>query len=89
MQEQEWDDSIEDAKEFFEAGAILPDEDSEEKTPNPVSKSHITELRRRIEDRIESKRIAQEFDYDELGELGDFDDFNDFDDYDELTDSLQ
>lgn len=62
MKEQKWDSSIEDAKEFFDASQLLPDENSEVKMTASESNTHITELRRRIEERIDSKRIAHEFD---------------------------
>lgn len=75
MKEQKWDSSIEDAKEFFDASLLLPDEDSEIKMAASGSNTHITELRRRIEERIDSKRIAHEFD----------DEF----DYDEPVDGIQ
>lgn len=75
MKEQKWDSSIEDAKEFFDASLMLPEEDSDVKVANSGSNTHITELRRRIEERIDSKRIAHEFD----------DEF----DFDELTDEIQ
>ncbi len=78
MKETQWDDSVEDSKEFFDASIILPDEDIEdggqdedEPTKAACSKTHITELRRRIEERIDSKRIEHEFDYDDLDDLDD------------------
>jgi len=75
MKEQKWDNSIDDAKEFFDASQILPGEDSEVRNSASGSNAHITELRRRIEERIDHKRIAHEFD----------DEF----DFDELVDDMQ
>ena len=75
MKEQKWDSSIEDGKEFFDAAQILPEEDSEVRISASGSNAHITELRRRIEERIDSKRIAHEFD----------DEF----DFDDLVDDMQ
>lgn len=75
MKEQKWDSSIEDAKEFFDASQILPNEGSEVRISASGSNAHITELRRRIEERIDSKRIAHEFD----------DEF----DFDERVDGMQ
>ena len=66
MKEQKWDDSFEGAKEVFEVTTGMPDEAEEEQETAPSSKSHITELRRRIEERLDSKRIALQFDYDDL-----------------------
>lgn len=68
---QQWDDSIDSGKDFMDGALILADEDLDvsddtEWQSAPVSpKTHFTELRRRIEDRIESKRIEHEFDYDD------------------------
>lgn len=70
MKEPQWDDSIDDSKEFFDAAAILTDDDADDTEEEAVkavsSKNRITELRRRIEERLDSKRIAHEFDYEEL-----------------------
>ncbi|GJM12828.1 MAG: hypothetical protein DHS20C12_12310 [Pseudohongiella sp.] len=80
MKEPQWDDSADDSKEFFDATEILSDEDTDDEEPvTPVSaKSQFTDLRRRIEERLDSKRIDHEFDYDEF----------DYDDFDGLLDSL-
>jgi hypothetical protein len=76
MNEKNWDDSLEgeEAKEFFDSTAIMVDEEPEQpaSTVNVrdlTSGSNITALRRRIEERMDSKRIAHEFDYDDLDEL--------------------
>tara|TARA_R110002073_G_scaffold244431_5_gene406461 strand:- start:1443 stop:1697 length:255 start_codon:yes stop_codon:yes gene_type:complete len=71
MKEPQWDDSMDDSKEFFDATVILPDDESDDADDDePVkaasSKNHITELRRRIEERLDSKRIDHEFDYEDL-----------------------
>jgi len=72
MKEPKWDDSIDESKEFFDASALLSDDESEDTDDDdePVkavsSKNHITELRRRIEERLDSKRIEHEFDFDDL-----------------------
>lgn len=61
---------MDDSKEFFDAAAILTDDDTEDSDDEPVSaassKNRITELRRRIEERLESKRINHEYDFDDL-----------------------
>jgi len=95
MKETQWDDSIDDSKEFFDSAAILPiddtddiddavvatDSDSDDETVKAASsKTQLTDLRRRIEERLESKRIEHEFDYD--------DDFG-YDDLDGLLDSMR
>ena len=71
MKEKNWDDSLDDdAKEFFDSTAILLDEDSEESIGVTAKPSNdLTELRRRIEERMDSKRIDHEFDYDDLDEM--------------------
>ena len=71
MKEPQWDDSMDDSKEFFDAAVILPDDEADDDADDePVkaasSKNHITELRRRIEERLDSKRIEHEFDYDDF-----------------------
>ena len=86
MKETQWDDSIDDSKEFFDTAAILPideaddDADEDEAVQTASSKTQLTDLRRRIEERLESKRIEHEFDYD--------DDFG-YDDLDGLLDSMR
>ena len=97
MKETQWDDSIDDSKEFFDSAAILPIDDTDdiddavaatdsdgdgddEAVKAASSKTQLTELRRRIEERLESKRIEHEFDYD--------DDFG-YDDLDGLLDSMR
>ncbi len=68
MKEQKWDDSIEESKDIFEMAAAAVEEDVAEE-PKASSTSNITELRRRIEERLDSKRIALEYDYDDLDDL--------------------
>jgi hypothetical protein len=71
MKEQKWDDSFEDSREFIETTAILPEEEPDLKVVSSSDKSHFTELRRRIEERLDCKRIDLQFDFDELDELPD------------------
>ena len=81
MKEQKWDDSVEERNpEIFELAATAVDEDEPAAETRASSRSHITELRRRIEERLDSKRIALEYEYDDLDEL---------DDLGDLTESLQ
>ena len=71
MKQLQWDDSIEDSKEYF-ATVRLPVNEADE---NPVKtippKTHFTDLRRRIEERLDGKRIDHEFEYDDLDGLVD------------------
>lgn len=74
MQEQNWKQSLESTSESAEVPAELVSAELIE-TPEPEpsvassSKSHLTELRRRIEERLDSKRIAMEYDWDELDDV--------------------
>lgn len=73
MQEPQWDDSIDNSKELFDAAVILPDSEADEVNEAPVKdvspKTQFTDLRRRIEERLDSKRIDHEFEYDDLDGL--------------------
>jgi len=67
MKEQKWDESLESNKDFLDSSAILPEEESGEETREaaPKPKTQLTELRRRIEERLDSKRIDLEYEWDE------------------------
>ena len=73
MKDSQWDDSIDDSKEVFEAAVILPVDEAVEVDEDPVKtalpKTQYTELRRRIEERLDSKRIDHEFEFDDLDGL--------------------
>jgi hypothetical protein len=73
MKELQWDDSIDDSKEFFDAAGILPVDEENVLDEAPVktasTKTQYTELRRRIEERLDGKRIDHEFEYDDLDGL--------------------
>ena len=76
MQEQNWKESLETTKETAEIPTELPpvdfiEDEQPEAVAAPTSKSHLTELRRRIEERLDSKRIAMEYDWDDLDDLAD------------------
>ena len=70
MKELQWDDSIDDSKEFFDTAVILPADEAnvvDGASAKAVStKTQYTELRRRIEERLDGKRIDHEFEYDDL-----------------------
>lgn len=84
MKEQKWDDSVEESNpEIFDLAATAVDVEEPAVETRASSRSHITELRRRIEERLDSKRIALEYEYDDLDEL------DDLDDLDDLRESLQ
>jgi|TARA_B110000091_G_scaffold190083_1_gene212975 hypothetical protein len=70
MKELQWDDSIDDSKENFEAAVRLPVDEAGEAPLKAVStRTQYTELRRRIEERLDGKRIDHEFEYDDLDGL--------------------
>ena len=68
MKEQKWNESLESTKDFLDPTAVLPEEEEEIREATPNAKSHLTDLRRRIEERLDNKRI--DLDY----ELSDLDD---------------
>ena len=73
MKELQWDDSIDDSKELFYAAVILPADEANvvvrESAKAVSTKTQYTELRRRIEERLDGKRIDHEFEYDDLDGL--------------------
>lgn len=67
MKEQDWDDSIDAPKPLLDTITLLSSaEDTDLTQPLGSAKSQVTELRRRIEERLEAKRISIEFDYEDL-----------------------
>ncbi|MEC9300839.1 MAG: hypothetical protein VYA05_08385 [Pseudomonadota bacterium] len=71
MKKETWDGSVEESKEFIEATAVFPEEEPAVKVNALSVKPGITELRRRIEERLDSKRIDLEFNYEELNDISD------------------
>ena len=73
MKELQWNNSIDDSKEFFDAAVILPADEAnvvDGASAKAVStKTQYTELRRRIEERLDDKRIIHDFEYGDLGGL--------------------
>lgn len=67
MKEQNWDDTIDAPAKLLDAASLLFEEDDAESIKSSsTQKSEVTELRRRIEERLEAKRLSHEFDYEEL-----------------------
>lgn len=70
--EWKWDDSAENNQDFMDPAILLPDEEAlaVDETDDQLAEDHLsdksqfTKLRRRIEERLDSKRIAREYDYD-------------------------
>ncbi|GAB5500299.1 MAG: hypothetical protein PsegKO_26100 [Pseudohongiellaceae bacterium] len=72
MKEHKWDD-FESAKDILEATTPVPEDDEveEQQAATGNAKSRVTEMRRRIEERLDSKRIALECDYLEMEDYSD------------------
>jgi len=70
--EWKWDDTAENNQDFIDPAILLPDEEAPavDETHYHLAEDHLadksqfTKLRRRIEERLDSKRIAREYDYD-------------------------
>ena len=71
MKEQPWDSNSEATREFVESGALVAESDNEPEAVPLNSKNRVTELRRKIEERLDSKRIAREIDYLDLDDYSD------------------
>lgn len=80
MKQQKRDESQSSSKEFVEASTFLPEDDIGADDTEiqfaagndaPASNNRVTELRRRIEERLDSKRIALEYGYDDFDGLDD------------------
>lgn len=71
MKKQTWEVSVEENKDFIEAATVFPEEEPVVKVNALSVKSGITELRRRIEERLDSKRIELEFNYEEMDDISD------------------
>lgn len=69
MKEQKWEDNLEGSPELFELPAELTADSEEDDEPAPKTASSLTELRRRIEERLDSKRIDLEYDWDDFDDL--------------------
>ena len=67
MQEQNCNDTIDAVTLPLDAAILFDTEDDPDpkKSSNP-QKTDVTERRRRIEERLEAKRISLEYDYEDL-----------------------
>ncbi|HIF73524.1 MAG TPA: hypothetical protein EYG31_01140 [Porticoccaceae bacterium] len=70
MKEPKLSDSLEVTKEFFGSSAMISDDEREISVATGSCNIQLTELRRRIEERLDSKRIASEFSYDNDDDSG-------------------
>jgi|TARA_B110000967_G_C18292611_1_gene274521 hypothetical protein len=67
MQEQNWNDTIDAPTLPLDAAILLGTEDNLDlKKSSSTLKTDVTERRRRIEERLEAKRISLEYEYEDL-----------------------
>ncbi|MFT4887860.1 MAG: hypothetical protein ACJAY7_001922 [Pseudohongiellaceae bacterium] len=74
MKEQDRDETINAPAKLSDASSLpLAGErkEAEPKKSSSAQRTEVTELRRRIEERLEAKRISLEFDYEELDNWSD------------------
>ena len=62
MKEHKWDAAVETGQEIFGASLTQEEETADVRVIEKTRKSRLTDLRRRIEERLDSKRISMEFD---------------------------
>ncbi|MEX0617584.1 MAG: hypothetical protein WDZ76_04235 [Pseudohongiellaceae bacterium] len=76
MKEQHWDDIGDSSREYFDSVAVLQDVE-----PDPLGKrlqkQRLTELRRRTEERLDWKRIAGDYEFDDLDQQEFSEDYQD------------
>ena len=68
MKEEDWDDNSEDeqSSDTFESSELEISDEETTALSAKSSKSAVTDLRRRIEDRLENKRLRGSYEWDEL-----------------------
>ena len=62
MKEHKWDEAAGVMTEVFEPSLSIANDEKETRVEEKKRKSQLTQLRRRIEERLDSKRISMEFD---------------------------
>ena len=62
MKEHKWDEAAGVMTEVFEPSLSMASDEKETRVEEKKRKSQLTQLRRRIEERLDSKRISREFD---------------------------
>ena len=62
MKEHKWDEAAGVMTEVFEPSLSIANDEKETRVVDKKRKSQLTQLRRRIEERLDSKRISMEFD---------------------------
>ena len=62
MKEHKWDAAVETGQDIFGVSHTHEEETADVRIIEKTRKSRLTDLRRRIEERLDSKRISMEFD---------------------------
>tara|TARA_Y100001960_G_scaffold270140_1_gene296097 strand:+ start:482 stop:676 length:195 start_codon:yes stop_codon:yes gene_type:complete len=62
MKEHKWEAAAENSQDIFSASLAHEEEEHEIKVFEKSRKSRFTDLRRRIEERLDTKRISMEYD---------------------------
>ena len=62
MKEHKWDEAAGVMTEVFEPYLSMANDEKETRVVENKRKSQLTQLRRRIEERLDTKRITMEFD---------------------------
>lgn len=83
MKSHPWDELNDNAKDFFDSGAFMPDaEFDEEPQDKHGQRRRLTELRRRTEERLDWKRMYGDLQFDDMEDTGLSDNSFSADDYD-------
>ena len=62
MKEYKWDAAVENGQDILSASLAHEEEEHEIRVVEKSRKSRFTDLRRRIEERLDTKRISMEYD---------------------------
>ena len=71
MKEYNWEERIENSKDFLESIALTDEKNSVQIKDTSFKSKRIVDLRRRIEERLDGKRIELEYDFNSLDEFVD------------------
>ena len=71
MKEYNWEERIENSKDFLESIALTDENNSVQIKDTSFKSKRSVDLRRRIEERLDGKRIELEYDFNSLDELVD------------------
>ena len=62
MKEHKWDAAVENGQDIFSASLTHEEEEHEIRDVEKSRKSRFTDISRRIEERLDTKRISMEYD---------------------------